>query len=189
MIKNRQKEANMFKKEDPRAVRTKEMFKQGTITLLQEGVPLEKLSIQKVATAAGLNRTTFYLHYEDMQDLLHKLMIEIVDELNIQVEMLMSREAMTEKAQLVKFLDYLYTQRHYLLVLFKQADFEQHLFEAVKRIISVRREHIVGMSNKKRIDIDIKTASLVGIMMWWLKSGLHHSSDYIATEIHHMYRS
>lgn len=178
----------MSKKEDPRAVRTKEMLKRATITLLQQGVPIEKLSIQKVTTTAGLNRTTFYLHYEDIQHLLRQLMDEVTDEMNVQVAALITGEKQTEKAQLVAFLDYLYTQRHYLLILFQQSSFEEKLFTAVKKIISVRREHVES-SAKKRVDIDIKTASLVGIMMWWLKNGLHYSSDYIATEIHQMYRS
>lgn len=58
----------------------------------------------------------------------------------------------------------------------------------MKRLISVRRENSVTQTPRRDIDIDIKTASLVGIMMWWLKRGLHYSSDYIATEIYEMYR-
>lgn len=38
------------------------------------------------------------------------------------------------------------------------------------------------------VDIDIKTASLVGIIIWWLRKGLHFSSDYIADQIYLMYR-
>ncbi|MGN5455610.1 MAG: TetR/AcrR family transcriptional regulator [Candidatus Kurthia intestinigallinarum] len=179
---------NMSKKEDPRAIRTKEMLKQAVIELLQQGIPAEKLSIQKVSQQAGLNRTTFYLHYEDIHDLLRKLTDEIVGEITKQIEELMQVRELSEKSQLIRLLDYLYNQRQHLLVLFQKNDFEEKLYEQMKRLISVRRENSVTQTPRRDIDIDIKTASLVGIMMWWLKRGLHYSSDYIATEIYKMYR-
>lgn len=110
----------MSKKEDPRAIRTKEMLKQAVIELLQQGIPAEKLSIQKVSQQAGLNRTTFYLHYEDIHDLLQKLTDEIVGEITKQIEELMQVRELSEKSQLIRLLDYLYNQRQHLLVLFQR---------------------------------------------------------------------
>ena len=49
--------------------------------------------------------------------------------------------------------------------------------------------NITDSSTKIYVDSDIKTASLVGVIMWWLKNGLHVSSDYIADQIHLMYRT
>jgi len=38
------------------------------------------------------------------------------------------------------------------------------------------------------VAIEIKTPSLVGIIMWWIRKGLHYSSDYISDQIYLMYR-
>ncbi len=49
----------MTKKEDPRAIRTQEMLKNAVLTLLNEGLSINQLSVQKVTQKALLNRTTF----------------------------------------------------------------------------------------------------------------------------------
>jgi len=56
------------KKEDPRTLRSREMFKSAVYSLLQEESTISNLTVQKIANKAGLNRTTFYLHYQDIQD-------------------------------------------------------------------------------------------------------------------------
>jgi len=177
----------MPKKEDPRAIRTKERLKQAVIELVQQGVAIEKLSIQKVSTQAGINRTTFYLHYEDIHQFMETFRHEIVTRVMLEIETLIDAQDMSEKAQFTQLLDYLYNERHYLLVLFQQHDFEEKLYVQIRRLISIRREQNVTLQ-RSDIDIDIKTASLVGIMMWWLKRGMQYSSEYMTTEIYKMYR-
>lgn len=177
-----------MRKSDPRALRTKVMLKKAVITLLQTGTPVEKLTIQQVANEAGLNRTTFYLHYEDIQALVTSLMSEILTEIDIKIAKIIKLEGLSRQERLEQLLDYLYTQRHYLFVLFQTERFESQLFNAMKTIISVRRDQVEKTTVKSFVDIDIKTASLVGIIMWWLKSGLQYSSAYIAAEIEKLYR-
>ncbi|MDF0725678.1 glycoside hydrolase family 3 C-terminal domain-containing protein [Cytobacillus sp. S13-E01] len=70
------------KKEDPRTIRSREMFKNAVISLLSEDSTISNLTVQKVAAKAGLNRTTFYLHYHDFQDLLTQINEEILHELS-----------------------------------------------------------------------------------------------------------
>lgn len=65
---------------DPRTIRTKEMLKRAVFELLEEGVMLSQLSVQKVTKQATLNRTTFYLHYEDINHLMDDLTKEIFNE-------------------------------------------------------------------------------------------------------------
>ena len=55
------------KKEDPRTIRSREMFKNAVFSLLCEDPAILNLTVQKVAAKAGLNRTTFYLHYQGIQ--------------------------------------------------------------------------------------------------------------------------
>ena len=66
--------------------------------------------------------------------------------------------------------------------------FEEQLFLLIKQLIETRRENAEEELPVDYVAIDIKTASLVGIIMWWIKQGLHFSSDYIANQIYLMYR-
>ena len=36
--------------------------------------------------------------------------------------------------------------------------------------------------------MDILASSILGIIMWWLKDGIHFSSEYIANQINELYR-
>src|SRR5690625_522893 len=64
---------------DPRVRRTKNQFEQALLTLL-ENSDYEKITVSQIAAKAGLNRATFYLHYEDKEDLLEQYLTKFLDE-------------------------------------------------------------------------------------------------------------
>ncbi|MGE6258399.1 TetR/AcrR family transcriptional regulator [Heyndrickxia sporothermodurans] len=179
---------SISKKEDPRAIRSREMFKNAVIALLCEDSAISHLTVQKVAAKAGLNRTTFYLHYQDIQDLITQITDEILKELSNKIVDLIHVKDLSEKLQLTQLLDYLYIHRNYLLILFKMNQFEDQLFMLLKQLVETRRKNTKKDLPVDYVAIDIKTASLVGIIMWWIKNGLHFSSDYIANQIYLMYK-
>ncbi|MCQ6282299.1 TetR/AcrR family transcriptional regulator [Bacillus sp. EB600] len=177
-----------IKKEDPRTIRSREMFKNAVFSLLSEDSTISNLTVQKVAAKAGLNRTTFYLHYQDIQDLLTQITDEILHELSDRIVDLIQAKDLSEKQQLTQLLDYLYIHRNYLLILFKMNQFEEQLFFLLKQLLETRRKNTKADLPANYVAIDIKTASLVGIIMWWIRKGLHFSSDYIANQIYLMYK-
>ena len=177
------------KKVDPRTIRSREMFKNAVFSLLCKDSSLSNLTVQKVAAEAGLNRTTFYLHYESIQDLLTQITNEIINELSDQIVALTEVKDLTEKQQLTQLLDCLYVHRNYLLILFNVDQFEEQLFLLVQQLIETRRRNTKKDLPTDYVAIDIKTASLVGIIVWWIRKGLHFSSDYMANQIYLMYRS
>jgi len=179
---------SISKKEDPRTIRSKEMFKNAIFSLLSEDSVISNLTVQKIAAKAGLNRTTFYLHYQDIQDLLTQITNEILNELSDKIVALIDVKDLSEKQQLTQLLDYLYIHRNYLLILFNMNEFEEQLFLLLKQLVGARRKNTEKDLPDDYVAIDIKTASLVGIIMWWVKKGLHFSSDYIANQIYFMYR-
>ena len=177
-----------IKKEDPRTIRSREMFKNAVFSLLSEDYKISNLTVQKVAAQAGLNRTTFYLHYQDIQDLLTQITDEILKELSDKIVALIQAKDLSEKQQLTQFLDYLYIHRNYLLILFSMNQFEEQLFLLLKQLVETRRKNSKEDLPADYVTIDIKTASLVGIIMWWMRNGLHFSSDYIANQIYLLYK-
>lgn len=164
------------------------MFKNAVFSLLCKSPSLSNLTVQKVASEAGLNRTTFYLHFESIQDLLAQIMDEILNELSNQITALIDVKELSEKQQLTQLLDHLYIHRNYLLILFNVNQFEEQLFLLVKHLIETRRNNTKEELPEDYVAIDIKTASIVGIIVWWIKRGLHFSSDYMANQIYLMYR-
>jgi AcrR family transcriptional regulator len=59
------------KREDPRVVRTRKLLNQAFFELMDEK-GFQAITVQDVADRAGVNRATFYAHYEDKYDLLDR---------------------------------------------------------------------------------------------------------------------
>lgn len=54
---------------------------------------------------------------------------------------------------------------------------------------TIAKEREGALLPKEYVSIEIKVASLTGILMWWLKEGIHYSSEHVANQIQLMYRS
>jgi len=58
----------------------------------------------------------------------------------------------------------------------------------LKDSIVIQREREEAVTTEITLSMDILAASILGIIMWWLKDGVHFSSDYIANQIIELYR-
>ncbi|MCM3785664.1 TetR/AcrR family transcriptional regulator [Neobacillus mesonae] len=178
------------KKEDPRAIRSKNMFKQAALSLLIEEPSMSHLTVQKIADRAELNRATFYLHFEDVNDLIKKVTNEIFDELSIKLDPLVNSDINNNREHLAKFLDYIYENRKFFAVLFEYKNYENELFNLFKKLIETRRNKVIDKYETPPdfVSIDILTSSIIGIIMWWIKDGIQYSSEHIANQITLLYR-
>lgn len=97
------------KKVDRRIRRTRRFLKQGLCNLMKEK-PLRNITIQDITDNVDLNRSTFYLHYSDIEDLLEKTENEFIDGLNEVVEELqynLSKKNIDVEKELEEFKNYL----------------------------------------------------------------------------------
>ncbi|MGM9949444.1 MAG: TetR/AcrR family transcriptional regulator [Lysinibacillus sp.] len=177
-----------MKKEDPRSVRSKRLLKEAVFALLVENQDVSQLTVQKITNRAELNRATFYLHYEDINDLLRQIVRDIFDELSMKIDPLLRSPQSNGHEQLVAFLDYIYEYRKIFAVLVEHKGFKTHLSNLLKRTIQARRESQEGDLPPNLVSIDIIAASLLGIIMWWVKDGIQFSSEYVAGQISLLYR-
>lgn len=63
---------------DPRVRRTRQLLQDALRTLVRER-GFESITVQDITQQAGVNRATFYLHYEDKNDLLTQTMREVIE--------------------------------------------------------------------------------------------------------------
>lgn len=62
---------------DHRTRVTRTMIRKAFLELLREK-PIQSISIKELCAQAGINRGTFYTHYEDIYDLLHQIEADMV---------------------------------------------------------------------------------------------------------------
>ncbi|AVK85048.1 TetR/AcrR family transcriptional regulator [Lysinibacillus sp. B2A1] len=173
------------KKQDPRAIRSKRVFKEAVVEILIEDPDISKLTVQKIAKRAELNRATFYLHFIDINDLLKQVVYDIFDDLSLKLSPTLQIDDISNQEQLMTFLDYFYKHRKILAVLFEHPGFKRKFHMMLTDLIVIRRDRI---SAEITLSMDILASSVLGIIMWWLKDGIHFSSEYIADQIIELYR-
>lgn len=171
------------KNEDPRAVRSRKIFKEAMLSILLEGTPVSQLTVQKIANRAELNRATFYLHFQDINDLLGQTTNEILDGLSTNLQPLEQSDMIHDREKLTIFLDYIYQNRKLLAILFDHKSFEASLFIFLKRLIETRRTKQLKEVSSTHVSIEIRASSIMGIIMWWIKDGIQYSSEYVANQI------
>ena len=173
------------KKQDPRAIRSKRVFKEAVVDILIENPDISKLTVQKIAQRAELNRATFYLHFVDINDLLKQVVYDIFDDLLSKMSPTLQIDNLNNQEQLITFLDYFYKHRKILAVLFEHPGFNKKMHMTLKDLIVIQRKSEGADST---LSMDILASSILGILMWWLRNGVHFSSEYIANQIVELYR-
>ena len=176
------------KKQDPRAIRSKRMLKEAVVDLLIENPDISKLTVQKISKRAELNRATFYLHFLDINDLLKQLVYDIFDDLSLEMSPILQIDNLNNQEQLITFLDYFYKHRKIFAVLIEHPGFKKKLHMILKDSIIIQREKQDTVTTEMTLSMDILASSILGIIMWWLKDGVHFSSEYIANQIIELYR-
>lgn len=176
------------KKQDPRAIRSKQMIKKAAVDLLIENPEISKLTVQKIANRAELNRATFYLHFLDINDMLKQLVYDIFNDLSLEMSPILQIDKLNNEEHLIAFLDYFYKHRKIFAVLFEHPGFKKKLHMILKDSIVIQREREGIITTEIPLSMDILASSILGIIMWWLKDGVHFSSEYIANQMIELYR-
>lgn len=71
-----------MKKEDLRSIKTKKSIKESFIELV-EIKGYNKVSVSDIVNKAQINRNTFYLHYQDKEDLAKKILADVSENMNV----------------------------------------------------------------------------------------------------------
>jgi AcrR family transcriptional regulator len=71
----------MEKANDLRVIRTKKLIEDAFLTIMEEQGS-EGVTVRSLSQKAGINRGTFYLHYQDIYDLMEKLEDSLIEGMN-----------------------------------------------------------------------------------------------------------
>jgi AcrR family transcriptional regulator len=167
------------KTEDRRVKYTKRVIKYALIELLQRK-PIEKITVKELCESADVNRSTFYAHFSDPADVLHRIEQETYADLTAYIEEFSAEDEGEAKAILTHIFDYIGKNEGILRVLLSDnaaPDFGRSVMNVVSDLIA--REWAA------RANADADTLSnafvfivngAIGIVRRWLDNGLDKSA-------------
>lgn len=173
---------------DKRQIRTNKYLKKGLTHLMNEE-SYSKITIQQLANAANINRSTFYLHYKSKDDFFNSIVEETIDELIEYIK----RDPMNEDAifntefeiSFYRLLEFIELNFEFIKVLI--TNMNNTYFRALL-VEKVREEIYYPLFEKNQVDIDFKKDIILnhtiyghlGVIERWMNSDVEYGSHYIA---------
>lgn len=170
--------------ESSRVLHTKQLIKNMFIDLYINR-SIDGISVREVTDKAGLNRGTFYIHYQDIYDLLDEIEDEILDDLNKMISKLKDFTAQnanleTIRPVLVQALGYVKDKSKYFKALLG-ANGSPSFLKKVKQVAKLnfldklKDENRLGEFSDYMVEYIV--AANVGIIVYWLETGMKISAD------------
>ncbi|MEH7097734.1 MULTISPECIES: TetR/AcrR family transcriptional regulator [Neobacillus] len=181
---------------DPRILRTRQLIKEALIDLLQE-VDINKITVNRIAERATINRVTFYLHYKDIPDMLEIMAQEMAED----IESIMGSNTEDQKDD--KNIDFvkLETLLEYIA---KNAKFYKVVLNSrrtpifTERLLTILTKSITEKTGNNRLETshiiprDIAiwygSSALIGTIVAWLRNDMPYTPQFLAKQLSILFR-
>lgn len=172
-------------KQESRYANTASLMDEALLLLLEQK-DFDQITVKELCQRAGVNRTTFYLHYENMNDLLE----ETVDRINDRFKELFaavppgdpSKEVLTSEKYLRPYLSFIKENMRAYRVMHRK----DHLFKSQKTfesfyetVFSPALTHFGVNENEKKYVFSFYTQGTVAIIGKWLENNCQDDIDMI----------
>ncbi|AGF55888.1 AcrR family transcriptional regulator [Clostridium saccharoperbutylacetonicum] len=161
---------------------------QDALMELMEQKPIFKITIKELCERADINRTTFYAHYTDQNDLLHKIEHDVLLSFRKFIDSLHSQMDKSSIVHIIQgFLQYIAdNDKHIQILLSERGDinFQKKLFTMIYEQCEIMNL-AVPSSTTEFYFIFVLNGS-IGLIQHWLKYGLTKSTYEMAEIIFNM---
>ncbi|WP_150272198.1 TetR/AcrR family transcriptional regulator [Paenibacillus tepidiphilus] len=172
----------MNEKIDRRVLRTRTLLRKVLLDLASEK-PLESITVKELTDTAGLNRGTFYLHYQDIHDFYEQYKNEVLDQFNSIIKKLShtreTREPFIDPPSgYVRPFEYVLEQKHFFKI-FLGFGGDTNLSLQMTELINQQFIHAYRANHQpiKSADIPVKqqylfaylASAYVGTMQFWIQ--------------------
>jgi AcrR family transcriptional regulator len=181
---------------DPRSIRTRELLQDALMQLVAEK-SFASLTIQNVTRLAGLNRTTFYLHYSGLHELLEDCARTLFGQMRAKIYGNKNPRFRQDPNELVPYIESVFNhleqhEKFYGAMLGRQGDplfrvlFQELLSELIFEPIMERNPDEYHSLQLEMI-MHFFSSGFGGVAEWWLEKGMpisaKQASQHVARKI------
>lgn len=158
---------------DARLRYTLNMIRQSLLSLLKEK-SIEKITVREICQLAGINRTTFYRHYENQYDLLATLQDEMFEEIQTQI---LSQQPEPDELILLMFQLVYRNKEDWLVLMGENADprISNRISDFIADYFKVQTKSKSGKMKYRFI-----ACGAAGLFEDWVNSGMKETPDEMA---------
>ena len=153
-----------------------------TLKKLMLDTPLDKISVQEIVDACGLNRKTFYYHFKDKQDLIYWIFKnELADIADINRDELTVDKLIMHQNDLIadKLVEHMYLNKDFYIAALDsdaQNNLREYLFKIIYDILKTNiclllEEKLIAPSDLELI-VNYFSHAVIGSLTDWAKQGM-----------------
>ena len=177
---------------DPRSIRTRDLLRESLEKLVAQKT-IASLTIQDITRLAGVNRTTFYLHYSGLHELLDDCARALFEQMRAEIYANKPVPYRKDSAAIVPFIGSVFRhlekhEKFYRAMLGRQGDpFFRGLFQDL--LSELIFEPITGRYPKDdsdpRLAMNLRffSAGFTGVATWWLEKGKPISVEQASLQV------
>ncbi|NMC84581.1 MAG: TetR/AcrR family transcriptional regulator [Anaerolineaceae bacterium] len=161
---------------DPRVVRSRRQLQKALMELVAEK-RYSDLSIQEVTQRAGLNRSTFYLHYTGLHELLEDCGKELFNQLHEVIYEKFNQKKSSASQDIERYTAFVFDHLEkyssfYRSLLGRNGDlaFQTFFREQLEELIFEPMNINAINTLEQEVVLRFYTAGFTGIAVWWLES-------------------
>ncbi len=181
---------------DPRSIRTRNQLRNSLEKLVAQK-SITSLTIQDVTHLAGVNRTTFYLHYSGLHELLDDCARALFEQMRAEIYATKPVPYRKDPAAIVPFIESVFRhlekhEKFYRAMLGRQGDpFFRGLFQDLlsELIFEPLTGRFPADDSDPRLIMNLRffSAGFTGVAAWWLEKGkpisVEQASLHVARDI------
>lgn len=186
----------MAEKLDRRVRKTRAQLRAGLARLMQKK-NIREITVTELVDEVDINRSTFYLHYQDIYQMMESIETEIMNEITAEIRTSIEQNPETllnsEKAQtfLVNILAYLYENRDICNALLGPHG-DMAFVERTEQLVSETvfeslRDRFPRTTPDLIYTYSFCLTGLVGLIKNWLAADAPESPQHMADLIHHLF--
>lgn len=174
------------RKLDRRVVRTRQLLRDALLAeIIEKGY--DAVTVQDITDRANLGRATFYVHYDDKEDLLIQALTEVFDELVAQSGGAVPDGTVADRPTPAEITFRHAAQNKMLYQVMLNSGGATLITRKIERYIAdVTRQMILSVVPESLLPIPVDilahtaAGSLMALLTWWLESDLPYTPEYMA---------
>lgn len=182
----------MSRKVDPRVLRTRKMFEDALLELLEEK-DYNKITVMELTERASLNRATFYLHYYEKNELLEQCLDSALEELRRSVKISdfeFTYDCEKPHPSFVRLLEKMMERSRFFKIMLAEEKvpyFTEKVLKVIEGLVEQGMEYLEKEKIKQRVPSAILrsyiSSAYFGTIIWWLKNDMPYTPAYMSTQL------
>ena len=173
---------------DRRQRKTEEAISRALNQLLEEGRDINTISVRELTAAADITRSTFYLHYHDIPDLINSYLSEYLNNIASIIQKDYSQEPGKDRnlyLQLLKFMEDNHQRTSLVFSTRNYSSYSRFIEEGIVPYLEAKYHAYLPQADQKKLHtISVYTSrGTVGIILEWIAGGYQESGRQVAEEI------